>query len=904
MRIAKPFAATLVVVLFLYACNRNVVNLDYTNAKDEVPQLGNLVFRFNKPLVKDSLLNQWDSTEYIRFEPAIPGRFRWEHPDELVFSPARPLAPATNYKAVFSKELLRFSKADKIGKADDVLFYTPDLKLENTNIIWTLADAGSKTAVPQVDLYFNYPVDPNSLKDKLAVQLDGKEADYSLLTMNADSKVSLRLLNMKTEDRDYNISITLNKGLLPKDGKNGLKEAAETKAIIPSPFVLTINDVNTEHDGSIGIITVRTSQQIASQNLAGFIKIDPAVKYSTEITDDGFTISSDAFDADKSYELQLGKGLRGIIGGTLKEAYSNTIAFGKMEPGISFANSKAIYLAGQGAKNIEIKITNVPKVKIIVSKIYENNLLQAQQNGYYPQESSSSRYNDEYYEDDYANTVSGDVIYEKEIDTRSLPKLGGSRLFNFNIEDRLPEFKGIYHIKIRSAEDYWVSDSRFISLSDLGVIAKEGTDNITVFINSIKTANPLSGVNVVAYGNNNQLLGNASTDNDGKATIAYTRRDLKGFKPAMIIAKTEKDFTYLPFNSTKVNTSRFEVGGKRSNTTGLDAFIYAERDIYRPGERVNFSVVVRDKQWKSPGELPVKLKFLLPNGKELKTLRKSLNEQGAVEGNIDIAAAAITGTYVLEIYNGNDVLLGSSNFMIEEFVPDRIKVTTQLNKNSFVPGDIARLSINAVNFFGPPAANRNYENEVQIKKKDFSAKKYSRYNFSVANESVSFDKTMNEGKTDEAGNAYQEFKVKDEYKNTGLLQATFYATVFDETGRPVSRSKTADIFTQPVFFGIANDGWWYYPLNQAIQFPLIAVNAAEQLSNGQAKVEVIKHEYRTVLTKVGDYFRYESQQEDKLVASTLINISGENTNYAFTPRSPGNYEIRVAVPGAASYVKK
>jgi uncharacterized protein YfaS (alpha-2-macroglobulin family) len=31
----------------------------------------------------------------------------------------------------------------------------------------------------------------------------------------------------------------------------------------------------------------------------------------------------------------------------------------------------------------------------------------------------------------------------------------------------------------------------------------------------------------------------------------------------------------------------------------LDAFIYAERDIYRPGEKVNFSVILRDRQWKS-----------------------------------------------------------------------------------------------------------------------------------------------------------------------------------------------------------------------------------------------------------------------------------------------------------------
>ena len=42
---------------------------------------------------------------------------------------------------------------------------------------------------------------------------------------------------------------------------------------------------------------------------------------------------------------------------------------------------------------------------------------------------------------------------------------------------------------IRSTEDYWVRDSRFISLSDLGLIAKEGQDKIYVFTNSIKLLN-------------------------------------------------------------------------------------------------------------------------------------------------------------------------------------------------------------------------------------------------------------------------------------------------------------------------------------------------------------------------------------------------------------------------------
>ena len=83
------------VAIFLSACKRNSVTLDYTNAKGEVPQLGNLVFRFNKSLMEDSLLNFWDSTEYVAFEPNIPGRFRWQSPDELIFSPSKPLLPAT-----------------------------------------------------------------------------------------------------------------------------------------------------------------------------------------------------------------------------------------------------------------------------------------------------------------------------------------------------------------------------------------------------------------------------------------------------------------------------------------------------------------------------------------------------------------------------------------------------------------------------------------------------------------------------------------------------------------------------------------------------------------------------------------------------------------------------------------
>lgn len=899
MRNSLSLVTTLSVVIFLAACSRNTVTLEYTNAKGDVQQLGNLVFRFDKELMKDSLLNRWDSIEYISFEPKIEGRFRWEHPDELVFSPAQPLSPATSYKATINDEVLQFSKYNKVGKADNIRFNTPDLKLDNSNITWIVPEQAAATASPQLDIYFNYAVNPNTIREKLKIKADGKDIDYTLQTLSPSNRVSVLLTNLKMEDKDLETSIILEKGIVPEGGVNATREALETKVYIPSPYTLSINDLNAEHDGSSGTVYIRTSQQVVLDRLSSFIKIEPAVKFSVSQTDDGFSISSDDFNADKSYVVTLIKGLKGRIGGTLREQYDNNIAFGELAPSIRFVNSKAVYLAGKGNQQIEVRITNMPSVKVVISKIYESNLLAAQRYGYYPKD---ERGEEEYYYESNADMELGDVVYEKEIDTRSLPKYGNSRLFKFNPEDKLADFKGIYHIKIRSTKDYWESDSRFIAMSDLGLIAREAKDKMVVFVNSIKTAESVNGVNVVAYGANNQVLGNASTDANGVAEIVYTRKEFAGFRPAMIIAKTADDFNYLPFSNTRVNTSRFDVGGKRISSTGLDAFVYAERDIYRPGEKVNFSVIIRDHAWKSPGELPIKMKFLLPNGKELKSFRKTLNVQGSVEGDADISSSAITGSYSLEVYTSNDVLLASKSFSIEEFVPDRIKVSAKLDKPALAPGESTTLSINAVNFFGPPAANRNYEYEVQVKQKSFSPKKYSKYNFNVENTAISFDKVVDEGATDESGEAQESYAVPANFKNTGLLQASFYATVFDETGRPVSRSANADIFTQDVFFGIANEGYWYQPLNQPVRFPLIALNKSEQLVSSTAQVKVIKHEYRTVLVKNEGYFRYESQKDLKVLAESSVNVSGENSSFSYTPRSPGNYEIRVSIPGASSYI--
>ncbi|MFT4024441.1 MAG: alpha-2-macroglobulin [Flavihumibacter sp.] len=900
MRVLLAFVA-----IWCFACNSSKVTLEFTNAEKEVQPLQNLVFRFNHPLVKDSLLNRWDSTRYIRFEPAIPGRFRWESPEQLVFSPSQPLKPATTYKMAFTKELLINSEYSGFEKGSDRSFSTPLLKLENSQAVWMLADEASRKALPRIDLQFNYPVDPAVLKDKLSVTSEGSPVSFQLVSASATDNIELRLPTLQPADKDVPLSVTLAKGLVPADGTNPAVEDAKAAIILPSPFVLVITDLETDHDGANGKVYVKTSQPVEAASLAGNIKFDPAVKFKAEVSDEGFTISSDAFSQEKSYALSLGKGLRGRIGGQLRETYTNNVAFGQLEPSVSFAGTRGAYLSALGAKNIALKITNIDRLEVVISKIYESNLLAAHRYGYYP--NTRNHEEDEYYYDEYqgGDASLGDIIYQQEIDTRSLPLNNGSRLFNFNFTDKLPDNKGSYHIQVRSKKDYWVSDSRFVSMSDIGLIAKEAKDRIVVFANSIQSAQPLAGINVIAYGANNQVLGMGTSDAEGVANIGYARKEFAGFKPAMIIAKSAGDFNYILFNNTSVNTSRFDVGGKRLNSTGLDAFLYAERDIYRPGEQVHFALVTRDYQWKSPGEIPVKFKFLLPTGKEFKSFRKNLDASGATEGSIDIPVAALTGSYTLEAYSGNDVLISSMPFMIEEFVPDRIKVSAVLDKDQLAASQTANLAIAATNFFGPPAANRKFETEIQVRQTQFWSNKYPQYSFALTNQTSFFDKKLVEGNTDENGKAQASYTVPDLYKNIGQLLASFYTTVFDETGRPVSRSAKATIFTQDKFFGIGDNGHGYFPLNQKVDFPLIALDKTGKVLPGTiADVKVIKEEYHTVLNKSGSYFRYESQREEKEVAGGQVTIGGEKTVYSFVPRSPGNYQLRVSIPGSISYVSR
>ncbi len=900
---------------FILACrttdDAKLVSLVEKSFKEEVPLVGNLTFTFNKDLVDKDELNKWDTIPYIQFNPPIDGRFRWDSTNVLTFSPIKSLKPSTNYKGELTTKLLSNKLQQRLTKENTFAFHTPYLALKNVQSYWAVSNDNPTDSYAHFDLSFNTKVRPSDLANHLNIEVEGKNQEFNLLDTDLEDRISLYLPNLKIqEDKELAAKIVLKKGLMPIEGDVGIESAVNKDFTIASPFKLTIDDVLAEHDGMEGKLIVATSQAVNATGIKDFIEVTPEVDFSVSTSTKDFTITSEEFDVNKKYKLVIRENLKGNMGGKLKYAYQDSIFFGKLKPDIKFANKKGIYLTPKGENNLAVSIVNVPKVEVKIYKVYENNLLQFASNRYSYYDYYEEEYYDDYYYDNYSDGFKyskvkrnlGDLVWEKTYETREeLDRSGVNRLLNMDFEDKLRDYQGVYMVEVRSADNIYLKDRKVVSLSDIGLIVKKGEKSLTVFANSIKTTQPLANVRLTLIGKNNQVLETIVTDGNGVAVYPMPSIPADGFKVALIGAYLQDDFNFIPLSMTQANTSRYDVGGRTTSLSGFDAFIYAERDIYRPGETINISTIIRDEKWNTPGEIPVKFKMTNPSGQEIKKGKKTLSAHGSFETAITLPAAARTGTYTAEVYTSNDILLSSKYFKVEEFVPDRIKVNLDLNKKELMPGESLDLTVTALNMFGPPAANRNYEVEMNTKKRRFSPPKNNDYDFAQKNLDTYFESVSREGQTDANGQAVESFDVAEKYSNMGVLQSDLFVTVFDETGRPVNRRAQATIYTQEVFYGIGY-GDYYNTTGKKIKVPLIAVDKKGNALNKEARVKLIKHEYKTVLSKSGSYFRYTSQKEEKVLANRIVKLKGTGAYFDFTPEVSGRYEVRVYPKDINTYV--
>jgi hypothetical protein len=242
---------------------------------------------------------------------------------------------------------------------------------------------------------------------------------------------------------------------------------------------------------------------------------------------------------------------------------------------------------------------------------------------------------------------------------------------------------------------------------------------------------------------------------------------------------------------------------------------------------------------------------------------------------------------------------------VEDFVPDRLRLSLTPSADKAAPGEKIVYTLQAFNFFGPPAAGRNWEFEGTFQVMPFVSKAFPEFRFrDDAARDYSSNPEIMQGTTDNDGKATIPFAMPKELTSTGVLRARARTAVFDESGRPVYQIAQTTIYPRPYYIGVRRAGAYYVSPNVPQKMQVIAVDRDDKpLAGFNAKISLIRLEWHSVLRQHSGTgtLRYVSEQREVPVRSEVVTLNGSPLEYTYSVPRSGDYVVRVSRDGDTGY---
>ena len=278
-----------------------------------------------------------------------------------------------------------------------------------------------------------------------------------------------------------------------------------------------------------------------------------------------------------------------------------------------------------------------------------------------------------------------EASYNKNYDYRDMRRVA-TEVFSKNLkansdydvwERRELAFEGLFEKERKSAfvvrlqgrnqHGYPINSYKLLISTDMGLTAKWSDNKLYVFVSSIRNSGPVAGARVALYSHQLQEMASSVSDSDGR--VVFDNGDDKAL---FIAAEKGEDRSYLKAFRDSWRTGTFETGGVRINSTGIKAYIYTERGVYRPGDTVNVSCIARNRDGDFPDGHPVTLKLYDPRGQLRETQVSNKNYNGLYCFTLAGNSSDMTGSWQAEL------LVGDCSFRkeikIETVIPNRLKV--------------------------------------------------------------------------------------------------------------------------------------------------------------------------------------------------------------------------------------
>ncbi len=911
MRANRTASIALIVCLIALSCStQDATKLRITSplpsgivARDTV-----LGFTFSRGMVPPDSLNTWTMTPLVEFSPAIPGKFVWQDTTRLLFSPDGPLPGDAKITGRFNTALLvGLAKASGFSGTDEFQISTMPFTLRGAEFFYDRLSETRQVGI-KANLEFSYAVNPQDLPARLTVTVDGAtQQGVRVMTTERNRIIPVELGTVTQMDKDRKISVALAADLLSPETNTKITQDKPFEFTLPALGELKIYGHEAGFDGVDGYIMVRTSQEVDPSTVKSFIRLDPNVDFSVSATGSSFTLRG-KFQPGTTMKMTIAEGLESYLGGKTQSPYEADVFIGSVPPSFRFGSASGVYMLLGGEKKLEIVTVNLPKLLVKVSQVFQNNLVYFVQNGRYydydysddeSDDSPASRRKYRYYVGNYGRLLSLDTMMIAGPDNQQVSSY-------LNLDKYMHTgYKGFYLIEISNPAESWRSTSKLVSVSDLAIISKRSPDNAMVFVTSLETAKPVSGALVSMVSTNNQVVVSGKTDGDGVARFTELQSKSKDFPLQLVTAELDNDFNFLTFDDYRVETSRFDVGGKHDNNTVYDALMYGDRNLYRPGETVVVSGIIRNLTESLPASMPVRLRIISPRGSTIGDQQLTLNADGSFETTFPTRPASLTGEYQFELYAGNGTYLASYKASVEEFMPDRLRVNLTPSRERAKAGESLQYQLSAHNFFGPPAAGKSWQFEGSFDPIPYVSKAYPAFRFSNdAVKPTAMQPVTEEGKTDQNGGAAFTIDVPEDLQTQGMVRLRARVAVFDESGRPVYQGAQTILDPRTFYLGVHNTGPYYISPGVPQKIQIVAVDPADKPINGfRARISVIRYEWHSVLRQYGSdkALRYVSERREIPERNDVVTVSDGPAEFSYAVQRSGEYVVRVSKDGDAGF---
>ncbi|TXM59598.1 alpha-2-macroglobulin family protein, partial [Methylobacterium sp. WL120] len=687
---------------------------------------------------------------------------------------------------------------------------------------------------------------------------------------------------------------------LALDDVAAVREAYET---MRAEHGFRILDYKVDADAAAPRVCFTFSEPVAARtDFAPFVAVSGAT--NAAVTAEGAQVCVDGLKHGGSYAFVVRQGLPSSVGEVLLKSADYEVYVRDRAPQVRFTGRNYV-LPRTGQAGVPLVSVNASKLDVEVLRIGDRGLLPSLRSEEFLGQLNGAT----------ARTIAaekGVQVWKGTLDTAKA-EVNQEAVTAFPVLQAVGKLEpGLYVMLAQPSgavaassevEDggYEAKATQWFVVSDLGLTAFKGRDGVHVIARSLAAATVVPNAEIRLVARNNEVLATRRTDESGHAAFdPGLARGEGGAAPSLVVAQVGDDYGFLDLNLAAFDLTDRGVKG-RADAGAIEAYVFPERGVYRSGETVQITAILRDGQGKAVPSLPLTLVVKRPDGVEYRRVSVADQGLGGRALPLPLLSGAMHGTWRIAAFTDPKApAVGEASFLIEDYVPERLEVTLKPEQPALRKGEAAKVAVAARYLYGAPGSGLDVSGSVTVQASAASGVK-GLEGFQVGLDDEAIEASTQEiearATTDAKGEAVVTVPVQ-ALAAPRPLEAKITLAVGEPGGRALSRSLTLPILPEGPVLAIRKGFSDDLPVNGTAGFDVVmAAPDGTRLAQGGVTWTLSRLEQTYQWYRADGRWSFEPVKSVRRVADGTLDLKADAPAKVAQALAFGKYRLEASAPG-------